>query len=368
MASAYDPHPDREYAAIRSGAALIDISPLYKYRITGRDALRLLDRMITRDMGKLRPGQVYYTPWCDDAGKVIDDGTVTNLGGGAYRLTSADSSLRWLFMNAVGMEVSIEDISERVGALSLQGPLSRDVLSRAASIDLSSLKYFRMIAGAVRGIPVAISRTGYTGDLGYEIWVDAAQAVELWDALVEEGKLFGMTPTGVWAMDIARIEAGLIMLDVDYYSAHHALIEARKSTPSEINLGWAVSAGKGPFNGRRSLAAERARGAAWGFVGLEVSWDSFERLFRAHGLPPQIPNIAWRMSAPVYRDGKQIGYATSGCWSPMLKKSLALAHLRAPHFASGTPVKLEVTVEHRREIADAVVRKLPFFDPERKKA
>ncbi len=368
MASAYDPHPDREYAAIRSAAALIDISPLYKYRITGRDAARLLDRMITRDMGKLKPGQVYYTPWCDDAGKVIDDGTVTNLGGGAYRLTSADSSLRWLHMNAVGMEVSIEDISERVGALSLQGPLSRDILSRAASVDLSSLKYFRMIEGLVRGIPVAISRTGYTGDLGYEIWVDAAQAVSLWDALMEEGKPFGMTPTGVWAMDIARIEAGLIMLDVDYYSAHHALIEARKSTPYEINLGWAVSAGKGPFNGRRSLAAERARGAAWGFVGLEVDWESFERLFRAHGLPPQIPNIAWRMSAPVYRDGKQIGYATSGCWSPILKKSLALAHLRAPHFTAGTAVKLEVTVEHHREVANAMVRKLPFYEPERKKA
>jgi aminomethyltransferase len=368
MASAYDPHPDREYAAIRSAAALIDVSPLYKYRISGRDAARLLDRMITRDMAKLRAGQVYYTPWCDDAGKVIDDGTVTNLGGGVYRLTSADSSLRWLHMNAVGMDVSIEDISERMGALSLQGPLSRDVLSRAAAVDLSSLKYFRMIEGAVRGIPVAISRTGYTGDLGYEIWVEAAQAVALWDALMEAGKPYGLTPAGVWAMDIARIEAGLIMLDVDYYSAHHALIEARKSTPYEINLGWAVSAGKGPFNGRRALQAERARGPAWGFVGLEVDWESFERLFRAHGLPPQIPNIAWRMSAPVYREGKQIGYATSGCWSPILKKSLALAHLRAPDFAADTPVKLEVTVEHRREIADAVVRKLPFFEPERKKA
>jgi aminomethyltransferase len=368
MASAYDPHPDREYAAIRSAAALIDVSPLYKYRISGKDAARLLDRMITRDMTKLKPGQVYYTPWCDDAGKVIDDGTVTNLGGGAYRLTSADSSLRWLHMNAVGMEVSIEDISERMGALSLQGPLSRDILSRAAAVDLSSLKYFRMIEGAVHGIPVAISRTGYTGDLGYEIWVEAVQAVGLWDALMETGKPYGITPAGVWALDIARIEAGLIMLDVDYYSAHHALIEARKSTPYEINLGWAVSAGKGPFNGRRALAAERARGAAWGFVGLEVDWESFERLFRARGLPPQIPNIAWRMSAPVYRAGRQIGYATSGCWSPILKKSLALAHLRAPNFAADTPVKLEVTVEHHREMADAVVRKLPFFEPERKKA
>jgi aminomethyltransferase len=368
MASAYDPHPDREYAAIRSSAALIDVSPLHKYRITGKDAQRLLDRMITRDMSKLKPGQVYYTPWCDAAGKVIDDGTVTNLGKGVYRLTSADSSLRWLHLNAAGMDVGIEDISEAMGALSIQGPLSRAILSEATGADLASLKYFRMIEATVGGIPVAVSRTGYTGDLGYEIWVDASQAVALWDNLTEVGKPYGITPAGVWAMDIARIEAGLIMLDVDYFSAHHALIEARKSTPYEINLGWAVSPGKGPFNGRRALAEERKHGAAWGFVGLEVSWDSFERLYAAHKLPPQIPNIAWRSSAPVYRGGRQVGYATSGCWSPILKKSLALAHLRAPHFQPDTPVKLEVTVEHRRELADAVVRKLPFFDPERKKA
>jgi aminomethyltransferase len=368
MASAYDPHPDREYAAIRNAAAMIDVSPLYKYRITGQDAMRLLDRTITRDMTKLKTGQVFYTPWCDAEGKVIDDGTVTRLSESAYRMTSADSSLRWLHLNSVGLNVEVEDISERMAALSLQGPLSRAVLSRAAGVDLTPLKYFRMMEATVRGIPVAISRTGYTGDLGYEIWVAADQAVGLWDALIDEGKPYGVTPAGVWALDIARVEAGLIMMDVDYFSSHHALIEARKSSPYEINLGWAVSPEKAPYNGHRALAAERRRTPAWGFVGLEVSWESFERLFAAHGLPPQISNVAWRASAPVYRDGRQVGYATSGCWSPLLKKSLALAHLRAPHFQPGTAVKMEVTVEHRRELADAVVRKLPFFDPERKKA
>jgi aminomethyltransferase len=368
MASAYDPHPDREYASIRSAAALLDVSPLYKYRITGRDAARLLDRMITRDMTKLKPGQVYYTPWCDGAGKVIDDGTVSRLDESTYGLTSADSSLRWLHMNAVGMDVEIEDFSDRVATLSLQGPLSRAILSRATERDLSALKYFRLMKATVRDIPIGLSRTGYTGDLGYEVWVDAGRAVALWDALIEAGTPFGITPAGVWALDIARIEAGFIMLDVDYFSAHHALIEQRKSSPFEINLGWAVSPQKGPFNGRRALAAERNRSPAWGFVGLEVVWDSFERLYAAHGLPPQIPNVAWRASAPVYSDHRQVGYATSGCWSPLLKKSLALAHLRAPYFAAGTRVGLEVTVEHRRERADAVVRKLPFFDPDRKKA
>jgi aminomethyltransferase len=368
MASAYDPHPDREYAAIRNAAALLDVSPLYKYRITGRDAARLLDRTITRDMTRLRPGQVYYTPWCDAAGKVIDDGTVSRLDEGTYRLTSADSSLRWLHMNAAGMEVVIEDVSERIGALSLQGPLARTILQRATPTDLARLGYFRLVTTTIRDIPVTISRTGYTGDLGYEIWVDAERAVALWDALAAAGAGYGLTPAGVWALDIARIEAGLIMMDVDYYSAHHALIESRKSSPFEIHLGWAVSAGKGPFNGRRALAAERARGPAWGFVGLEIEWESFERLFAAHGLPPHLSNVAWRTSAPVYRGGFQVGYATSGCWSPLLKQSLALAHLEAPYFAPGTQLQMEITVEHRRERADATVRELPFFDPERKKS
>jgi aminomethyltransferase len=368
MASAYDPHPDREYAAIRNSAALLDVSPLHKYRIAGKDAQRLLDRMITRDMAKLKPGQVYYTPWCDGDGKVIDDGTVTHLPDGSFRLTSADSSLRWLHMNGIGMSTSIEDISERMGALSIQGPLSRAILEKVSPADFSKLKYFRMVETTVRDIPVAISRTGYTGDLGYEIWVDEARAVRLWDALIDAGAPFGITPAGVWALDIARIEAGLIMLDVDYFSAHHALIEARKSSPYEINLGWAVAGGKGPFNGSRALAAEKARGHAWGFVGLDVEWESFDRLFKAHGLPPQIPSVAWRSSAPVFQSGTQIGYATSGCWSPLLKRPLALAHLRAPHFQEGTRVEMEVTVEHRRERAAAVVHKLPFFDPERKKA
>jgi aminomethyltransferase len=283
-------------------------------------------------------------------------------------LTSADSSLRWLHMNAVGMEVGVEDVSERMGAISLQGPLSRALLQQVAQADLAKLKYFRLVETTVGGIPVTVSRTGYTGDLGYEIWVDAAAAPALWDALIAAGTPYGVTPAGVWALDIARIEAGLIMLDVDYFSAHHALIESRKSSPFEINLGWAVSAKKGPFNGRRALAAERQRGPSWGFVGLEIDWVSFERLFAAHHLPPHLSNVAWRVSAPVYRAWTQIGYATSGCWSPLLKKSLALAHLRAPHFAPGTQVEMGITVEHQRHKASATVRKLPFYDPERKKA
>jgi len=368
VASAYEPHPDREYAAIRNAAALFDVSPLHKYRVTGPDAARLLDRMVTRNVLKCAVGQVLYTPWCDADGKVIDDGTISRLDDTTFRLTSAEPNLRWLTMNSVGLDVTIEDFSERTAALALQGPRARAILEQISPADFSALKYFRLVQTTVRGIPVTISRTGYTGDLGYELWVDADSAIPLWDTLIHAGTPHGITPAGIWALDIARIEAGLIMLDVDYVSAHHALIPDQKSSPLEINLAWTLSRDKGPYNGRRALRNEQAHGSAWGFVGVDVAWTSLEALYAARGLPPQLPSVAWRGSAPLYRDGRQVGYATSGCWSPLLKKYIALAHVQAPHFADGTSVELELTVEHRRQRASAVVRKLPFFDPERKRA
>lgn len=368
VASAYDPSPDREYAAIRNSAALLDVSPLKKYLITGRDAARLLDRMVTRDVTKCAVGQVLYTPWCDARGKVVDDGTISRLDAGTFRLTSAEPNVRWLKMNAEGMSVSVEDISYKTGALALQGPSSREILKQLSNADFNSLKYFRLVNTTIRKVPVTISRTGYTGDLGYELWVDSDRAVEVWDALVDAGAPYGITPAGIWALDIARIEAGLIMLEVDYFSAHHALIEDQKSSPYELHLGWTVSESKGPFNGQQALREEKKRGPAWGFVGLEVQWESFEKLHLERGLAPHVPNIAWRVSAPIYRSGKQVGYATSGTWSPLLKRYLALGHVSAEHVMPGTQLELEITVEHRRNRASATVRKLPFFDPPRKKA
>jgi aminomethyltransferase len=368
VASAYDPHPDREYAAIRNAAALLDVSPLHKYLIRGRDALRLLDRVVTRDVTKCAVGQVMYTPWCDVRGKVIDDGTVSRLADDVFRLTSAEPNLRWLSMSAGSMDVSIEDVSERTAAMALQGPRSREILEQLAGDVASTLRYFRLGRATVRGIPITISRTGYTGDLGYELWVDAPQATAVWDALVDAGAGYGITPAGIWALDIARIEAGLIMLDVDYVSAHHALIDDQLSTPFELNLGWAVNAGKGPFTGRAALRREKASGPAWRFVGLELDWPSLERLHAERGLPVHIASVPWRASAPVLRGGKQIGYATSGCWSPLLKRSLALAHVRAEHGEPGTTVDLEMTIEHRRKRVRGTVRALPFYDPPRKRA
>ncbi len=368
VASSYELTHDREYAAIRNAAALLDISPLYKYRIGGKDAGRLLDRVVTRNVAAMKVGQVGYTPWCDAHGKVIDDGTVSRLGEQLFRLTSAEPNMRWLHANSAGLTVTVDDVSETTAALALQGPTSRDILGKVVDgTGIGALKFFRVTDATVRGIPVQVSRTGYTGDLGYELWVDAPRAVALWDALVEAGTPYGITPAGIYALDLARIEAGLIMLDVDYISAHRALIPAQLSSPFEINLGWAVHLDKPFFVGQRALAAEQREGATWRFVGIETEWESLERLFAEVGLPPRLPTVAWRTSVPLYSDGRQVGYATSGCWSPLLKRSLALAHVEAAYAAPGTPLLIEVTVEHRRKQAAARVSALPFYNPERKR-
>ena len=367
-AGSYELTHEREYWAIRNSGALFDVSPLFKYLITGPDALRLLNRIVTRDVSKCALGQVMYTPWCDEAGKVIDDGTISRLDERTFRLTSADPNLRWLHQNAFRLNVHTADVSDTTAALSLQGPNSRAILKRLCDADLDKLKYFRVTSTKIRDIPVQISRTGYTGDLGYEIWVDAKHAEALWDALMEAGHDYGITPAGILALDVARVEAGLLLIEVDYQSARHALIEAQKSSPFELGLGWTVSFDKGNFVGRKALLAEKARGPAWQFVGLEVEWKGLERLYNEVGLPPQLPAITVRASLPVSSVGQQVGYATSSCWSPLLKKYIALAHLETAHARPGNLVMLEVTVEHRRRYAPARVVALPFFNPERKRA
>jgi len=368
VASSYELHHDREYHAIRSAAALFDVSPLYKYVITGPDSAALLDRVLTRDVARCRVGQVLYSPWCDIAGKQIDDGTVARLGEETFRLTAAEPNLRWLQRNATGLRVAIADASERTAALALQGPAARLVLERAAGAGFGTLKYFRLAETTIRGARVTVSRTGYTGDLGYELWLDADRAVEVWDAVIEAGTPYGLTPAGILALDVARIEAGLILLDVDYVPANRALIEDQKSSPFELGLGWTVALDKPRFVGRTALAAEAARGPAWRLVGIEVQWESLERLHAAVGLPPRLPTVAWRTSVPLYARDRQVGYATSGCWSPLLKKYIALAHVEGAHGAPGAALEMEVTVEHRRRRAAAVVVPTPFFDPERKRA
>jgi len=367
--SAYEAHHDREYNAIRNAAALIDVSPLFKYRVTGRDATRLVDRIVTRDVPKMKVGQVAYTHWCDAQGKVIDDGTVSRLQEDVYRWTAADPSLRWFTMNSHGLEVKIEDISDATGALALQGPTSRSILEACVEgADVAALRYFRVAPARIAGIPVEISRTGYTGDLGYEIWVDFSRGEELWDVLMAAGRPFDITPTGMLALDVARIEAGLILLDVDYVGARKAVIPSQKYSPYEIGLGRLVHLDKAAFIGQQALRREAKEGSARQLVGLEVDWDDIERLHDEAGLPPQLPATASRVSVPVYRSGTQVGKATSTTWSPTLKKMIALATISSAQAAPGTRLSMEFTVNHERKQATVTVAKLPFFDPPRKRS
>jgi aminomethyltransferase len=366
--SAYEAHHEHEYNAIRNASALIDISPLYKYAVRGRDAVTLVNRVITRDASKLAVGQVYYTPWCDARGKVIDDGTVTRVAEDAFRWTAADPSLRWFTQNAIGLDVTIDDISEQVAALALQGPTSAKLLASVADANVGSLKYFRMTSGAIAGVPVDISRTGYTGDLGYEIWMPWDRAVDVWDALMAGGRAFDIHPAGMIALDVARVEAGLLLIDVDFNSSKKAQIESQKYTPFEMGLERLVQLDARPFVGRGALVEEQRRGATRQIVGLEVSWPAVEKLYEDLGLAPELSAAASRIPVPVYRGSRQVGRATTTTWSPVLKKLIALATISAPHFAEGTALEFEVTVEAVRHRVPATVVKTPFFNPARKTA
>ncbi|MEO8681166.1 MAG: aminomethyltransferase family protein [Vicinamibacterales bacterium] len=365
--SAYETHYEHEYNAIRNACALIDISPLFKYRVSGAGATRLVNRLITRDASKMAIGQVYYTPWCDDEGKVIDDGTVTRVGEQAYRWTAAHPNLRWLTENASGLEVGIDDVSETVSALALQGPTSAQLLQRVCTAPIDGVKYFRAVPGTIDGVPVEVSRTGYTGDLGYEIWMPWDKSLQVWDAIVTEGQAFDLHPTGMLALDIARIEAGLLLIDVDFHSSRKALIESQKYSPFELGMARLVDFRKDTFVGRAALKKEQQDGHRRQIVGLEVDWTDVEKLYEEVGLPPTAPAATSRVAVPVYKGGTQVGRATSTTWSPTLKKLIALATLDEPHFAPGTRLEMEITVEAVRHRAKATVVKTPFFDPARKK-
>jgi aminomethyltransferase len=366
--SAYEAHHEHEYNAIRNAAAMIDISPLYKYRITGRDATRLVDRIVTRNLQKVGVGQVIYTPWCDESGKVIDDGTVSRLEENVYRWTAADPNFRWFHQNALGLDVSIEDISENVAALALQGPTSGRLLKSIVHGDVANLKYFHVTKGTIAGIPVEVSRTGYTGDLGYEVWMAWDQATKIWDALMEAGRSFDIHPAGMLALDVARIEAGLLLIEVDFNSSKKSVIESQKYSPYELGLGRLVNLDKAKFVGQEALADEKKHGHPREIVGLEIDWNSIERLYEQVGLAPAMPATASRVAVPVYKDGSQSGKATSTTWSPALKKLIALATVKSDHAKVGTNLEMEMTVEAVRHRVPAKVVKTPFFNPKRKTA
>ena len=365
----YDTCHEREYYALRNAAGLIDLSPLFKYEVYGKDAVAFLSRVMAKDINKLEVGRCTYLCWCDDHGKVLDDGTVFRLDDTYFRVSAAEPTLSWLMRQSRLFDVTIEDSSDRIGTLSLQGPTSRDILKNVCDADLDALRYFGLTNAKLDGVDVLISRTGYTGDLGYEVWVEREQGLKVYDAIMAGGRKYRIQPVGLDAMDVTRIEAGYIMNGVDYFSANTCVIESRKSSPYEIGLGWTVDLDRNPFIGQDALRAEKANGSLWATVGLVYDWPAFERLFAEFGLPPQLPGGAWRTPIPVYdQKGAQVGQGTSGAWSAILKDNLALATVKSAYAEPGTVLEIEVTVEYERRRVPATVTRTPFFDPPRKKA
>ena len=365
-ASSYGDYTQPEYAAIRNAAAVIDVSPLYKYEVRGAQAQALLDHVVTHHVAKMAVGQAIYTPWCDPDGSVRQEGTLFRTAESTYQLNAAEPALGWLEQCAAGFEAEIVDRSTELAALSVQGPRSREILAHVGTGAVEPLRFFRLCDDRIGDVPVSVSRTGYTGDLGYEIWIPAERAREVWDRLFEGGAPWGITPCGLRAMDIARVETGFILIDVDYTSAERALLACDRACPYTLNLGWAVKLGKGPFIGREALREIRAAGPAHRVVGLEIPWQPLERLYLSAGLMPDLPLVPCREPVPVYdRDGRQIGRATTRVWSTLLKKYIALATIEADAAVEGHEVEMEVTVHYERRRAPTRVTAPSFFRPER---
>jgi len=361
---------DIEYNAVREAAAVIDVTPLYKYEVSGADAEALLDRVVTRDISAMAVGQVIYTPWCDEEGKVIDDGTVTRLDQNHFRVTAADPSYRWFAMNATGLDVQIDDISEATAGLALQGRLSRHVLERATGQDWFDLRYFRRRPTTIQGFDVDVTRTGYTGDLGYELWIPVEGALAVWDRLFEVGADYGIRPAGIQALDICRLEASLILIEAEYTSARHAFAPELKYSPFEIGLGRLVKFDKAAeFTGKRALLAERdAGGPERRLVGLELDWSAIEAMYARHDLAPQISPQVQRAPVPVHKDGVQVGRATSVGWGPTIKKMVGFGSVDKGLTKIGTRLSVEWSVEGERGKVGATVVPMPFLDLDRKRA
>ena len=347
---------EQEYFAIRNGTTLYDLTPMVKYRVAGPDAERYLNRLVTRDIRKLRPGRVSYVVWCNDDGQIIDDGTVFRFGPQDFRICTADRQIDWFLDSAIGFKVDVEDVTEDIAALSMQGPTSCYVLKRFGLAGIEALRPFELGSFSAAGRPLMVSRTGFTGDLGYEIWMRPEHALSIWDDLMEAGRTRGIRPIGSQALNMARIEAGFIMPNVEFVSAEHTLRLGRERTPYELGLGWLVDLDKPHFNGRRALAQEAARGSARMLVGLDVAGNK-----PAHG-------------ALLYAEAagkKEIGHVTSALWSPTCKRNIALALVERPYFEIGTPIWADVYLHRellweRRMLACQVTPR-PFFAPERRR-
>jgi aminomethyltransferase len=347
---------EQEYFAIRNAATLYDLTPMVKYRVAGRDAGAYLNRLVTRDIGKLKNNRVAYCVWCNDDGQLIDDGTVFRLGEDEYRLCTAERQLDWLLDSKIGFEVTVEEVTEQIAALAVQGPTSCAVLKAAGLAGVEQLKPFDIGHFTLGATEIMVSRTGFTGDLGYELWLAPQHAEALWDALIAAGRTRGIRAIGSQALNIARIEAGFIMPNIDFVSAEHTIRLGRDRSPLELGLAWLVDFNKGHFTGRRALLKESKTGVRRQLVGLDVAGNK-----PAH-------------NALLYADrsGKrEIGSVTSAVWSPTCKRNIALAMVEAPYGQIGSTMWADIYLNRElvweRRMSRAVVVERPFFAPERRR-
>jgi aminomethyltransferase len=371
-ASMYSLDPLVEYNAVRLGCGLFDVSPLHKYEVRGPDAQALLQRMVVRNLAPSRPGRGFYTVWCDDDGKVVDDGAVFHIAENHLRLTSTLPSLEWLIDNSSGFDVTIEDVSEELVGIALQGPTSRDLLQKLTSVDLSALKYWHCTDADVVGSPSLISRSGYTGDLGFEIFVRPEDAERIWDSAMDLASDYQMRPCGLVALDMTRIEAGLPTIDAEFISAKQTLFEVQTISPLELGVGWMCKLDGDFFVGRDALIKEKLNGTSrWNTVGIELDVTYIEKYFREFAMPLHLPERSWNEAVPIYADEPQnnlIGRGTSGMWSPLLKKYIVIARIPPQYAKLGSSFFIEEVIEAKAFSIPATVVKMPFFDPPRKKA
>jgi aminomethyltransferase len=348
---------EQEYFAIRNATTLYDLTPMVKYRIAGPSAMSYLNRLVTRDMTKLKTGRVAYSVWCDDAGNVIDDGTVFRLGESEFRLCTAERQLDWLLTSAIGFEgLVIEEVTHQIAALAMQGPTSCAVLKAAGFAGVERLRPFEIGVFELEGIDLTVSRTGFTGDLGYELWMDPDHAERIWDILMAAGRTRSIRPIGSRALNIARIEAGFLQPNVDFISSVHTLLTGRDRSPLELGLEWLVDFDKPHFTGRRALLEQKQRGLARKLVGLDIAGNK-----PAH-------------NALLYCDRagrREVGSVTSATWSPTCKRNIALAMLQSPYFETGKTVWADIYLNRElvweRRLVRAKVVTRPFFAPERRK-
>jgi aminomethyltransferase len=361
-----------EYFAIRNTAGIFDASPLFKYHIRGSDAERYLAGVMARDVRTCKPGRAQYQIWCDDRGFVIEDGVLLRTATDEFFLTSADPNLAYL-RGLIGHDrVEIDEVTDDYGIIAFQGPKTREILAGLAP-EIGDLGFFHLAQPKIAKTPTIVSRTGYTGDLGYEIWVGRDEALGVWDAVMEAGRGYQTIPFGQIALLMARIEAGLILIRADFESSRYAFNDEHCSTPIELGFGWMfknIATNDRPFIGREAIRRELAEGTSrWNMVGLVVDWREYDERYRDAGLIPPKDHLPVTWDMMVYdADTRRVGYATSYMYSPMLQRHIAIARVHPELATPGARVNLEVTINHRYELVGAEVARLPLYNPERKTA